>query len=70
LRSGLVVLALLLGELVLELLLLGSRRIPDLFELLLKLNDSLLFRCRILQQVGPALGLVCQRLSTTQQARQ
>jgi hypothetical protein len=48
LRSGLFGLALLLGELVLELLLLGSRRLPDLFELLLKLNDPLLLRRRIL----------------------
>jgi hypothetical protein len=49
LRSGLVGLALLLGELILELLLFGSCRFSDLFELLLKLNDPLLLRRRILQ---------------------
>jgi hypothetical protein len=69
-RSGLVGLVLLLCELVLKLLLLGSRRFLDLFELLLKLNDPLLLHRYILQQVGAALGPVCQRLSTKQQACQ
>jgi hypothetical protein len=56
-------LALLLGELVLELLLIGGRRLVDLPELSLKVDNPLLFRRRILQKVGPALGPLCQRVS-------
>jgi hypothetical protein len=70
LRSGLLGFALLLGELVVELPLLSSRRFPDLFEFLLKFSDPLVLRHCILQLVGPALGPVYQRLSTTQQAHQ
>jgi hypothetical protein len=50
---------LLLGKLVLELLLIGGRRLADLLELLLKVNNPLfLLRC-MLQQVGLALGPLC-----------
>jgi hypothetical protein len=59
LRGGLHGLALLLGELVLEPLLFGSRRLTDLLELSLKVDDLLLLLCRILQQVGPAFGPLC-----------
>jgi hypothetical protein len=51
--------ALLLGELVLELLLLHSGRLPDLFELLLKFSDSPMHRVSVLQQVDPALRTIC-----------
>jgi hypothetical protein len=63
--SSLFGLALLLGELVLELLLLGSRRLSDLFELLLKLSDPLILRRHILQQVSPALSQVNQTVNKT-----
>jgi hypothetical protein len=59
LRSSLHGLALLLGELVLEPLLFGSRRLTDLLELLLKVGNPLLPLCRVLQQVDPALGPFC-----------
>jgi hypothetical protein len=59
LRSSLYGLALLLGELVLEPLLLGSRCLTDLLELLLKVDDPLFLLHRVLQQVGPALGSFC-----------
>jgi hypothetical protein len=59
LHSGLQGLAPLLGELILELLLISGRRLTDLFELSLKVDNPLfLLRC-ILQQVGPALGPLC-----------
>jgi hypothetical protein len=59
LHSGLQGLAPLLGELILELLLISGRRLTDLFELPLKVDNPLfLLRC-ILQQVGPALGPLC-----------
>jgi hypothetical protein len=48
LRSSLHGLALLLGELVLEPLLFGSRRLTDLFELLLKVDDLLLLLRHVL----------------------
>jgi hypothetical protein len=56
LRGSLHGLALLLGELILELLLLGGSHLADLLELSLKLNNPLLLLRRILQQVGPAFG--------------
>jgi hypothetical protein len=62
LRSGLYGLALLLGELVLEPLLLHRCHFTDLFELSLKVEDPLFLLGRILQQVGPALGTFCQGL--------
>jgi hypothetical protein len=62
LRSSLHGLALLLGELILELFLISGRRLADLLELSLKVDNLLLLRCRILQQVGPTLSLLCQRL--------
>jgi hypothetical protein len=63
LRSSLHGLALLLGELVLEPLLLGSCRLTGLLELSLKVNNLLLLLRRILKQVGPAFSPLCQRLS-------
>jgi hypothetical protein len=57
LRSGLYGLALLLGELILEPLLLRTHHFTDLFELSLKVEDSLFLLGRIHQQVGPALGM-------------
>jgi hypothetical protein len=63
LRSSLHDLALLLGELVLEPFLLGGCRLTDLLELSLKVDNPLLLFSRILQQVGPAFGPLCQRLS-------
>jgi hypothetical protein len=59
LRGGLHGLALLLGELVLELLHFGGCRLADLLELSLKVDNPLLFLRRILQQVGPAFGPLC-----------
>jgi hypothetical protein len=59
LHSSLHGLAPLLGELVLELLLIGGRRLTDLFELSLKVDNLLLLRRRIPQQVGPTLGPLC-----------
>jgi hypothetical protein len=56
LRGGLHGLALLLSELILEPLLFGGCRLADLLELSLKVDDPLLFLCRILQLVGPAFG--------------
>jgi hypothetical protein len=55
LRSGLHGLAPLLGEIVLEPFFL-SRRLTELLELSLKVDDPLLLLRCILQQVGPALG--------------
>jgi hypothetical protein len=49
LRSSLHDFALLLSELVLELLLIGGRRLADLLELSLKVDNLLLLRRRILQ---------------------
>jgi hypothetical protein len=63
LRSSLHGLALLLGELVLEPFLLSGRRLTDLLELSLKVDNPLLLLRRIFQQVGPAFGPLCQRLS-------
>jgi hypothetical protein len=63
LRSSLHGLALLLGELVLEPFLLGGCRFTDLLEFSLKVDNPLFLLGRILQQVGPAFGPVCQRLS-------
>jgi hypothetical protein len=48
LRGGLHGLALLLAELVLEPLLFSGCRLADLLELSLKVDDLLLFLCRIL----------------------
>jgi hypothetical protein len=63
LRSSLHGLALLLGELVLEPFLFGDRHLTDLLELSLRVEDLLLLvRCNF-QQVGPALGPLCQGLS-------
>jgi hypothetical protein len=39
-----------------------QRRLADLLELSLKVDNPLLLRCRILQQVGPTLVPLCQRL--------
>jgi hypothetical protein len=55
-RDSLYGLALLLGELVLEPLLLGGYRLADLLELSLKVDNLLLPLRRILQQVGPTFG--------------
>jgi hypothetical protein len=63
LRSGLHGLVPLLGELVLESFLLSRRRLTNLLELSLKVDDPLLLLRRILQQVGPALGTFRQGLS-------
>jgi hypothetical protein len=59
LRSSLYGLALLLGELVREPLLLGNCRLTDLLVLLLRVDTSLFLLYRVLQQVGPTLGLFC-----------
>jgi hypothetical protein len=56
LRSGLHGLALLLGKLVLEAFLLSRRRLRDLLELSLKVDNTLLLVRCILQKVGPALS--------------
>jgi hypothetical protein len=63
LRSGLYGLAPLLGELVLEPFLLSSCRFTHLLELSLKVDNLFLLLRRIFQQVGPAFGPFCQRLS-------
>jgi hypothetical protein len=62
LHSSLHSLAPLLGELFLELLLIGGRRPADLLVLSLKIDNPLLLHHRIPQQVGPTLGPLCQRL--------
>jgi hypothetical protein len=59
LRDSLHGLALLLGELVLEPLLLGSCHLAYLLELLLKVDNLLLLFRRILQQVSLAFGPLC-----------
>jgi hypothetical protein len=59
LRGSLHSFALLLGELILELLLLGGCRLADLLELSLKVDNPLLLLRRIFQQVGPAFGPLC-----------
>jgi hypothetical protein len=59
LRGSLHSLALLLGKLVLEPLLLSGCRLAGLLELSLKVNNPLLFLRRIFQQVGPAFGPLC-----------
>jgi hypothetical protein len=59
LRSGLHGLALLLGKLVLEAFLLSRRRLRDLLELSLKVDNTLLLVRCILQKVGPALSTFC-----------
>jgi hypothetical protein len=58
-RDSLYGLALLLGELVLEPLLLGGCLLADLLELSLKVDNPLLPLRRILQQVGPTFGPLC-----------
>jgi hypothetical protein len=63
LRSGLHGLVLLLSELVLEPFLLSGRRLTDLLELSLKVDNPLLLLRLIFEQVGPAFGPLCQRLS-------
>jgi hypothetical protein len=63
LRSSLHGLALLLDELVLEPFHLGGCRLTGLLELLPKVDNPLFLLSRILQQVGPAFGPLCQRLS-------
>jgi hypothetical protein len=60
LRSGLHGLAPLLGELILEPLLIGGYRLTDLLELSLKIYNPLFLLLCMLQQVGPALGPLCQ----------
>jgi hypothetical protein len=62
LHSSLHDLAPLLGELILKLLLIGGHHLADLLELSLKVDNPLLLRCRIFQQVGTTLGPLCQRL--------
>jgi hypothetical protein len=59
LRSGLHGLAPLLGELVLEPFLIGGRRLMDLLELSLEVDNPLFLLLSMLQQVGPALGPLC-----------
>jgi hypothetical protein len=59
LRSSLHGLALLLGKIILEPLLLGSRRLTDMLDLLLKVCDLLLPLHCVLQQVDPAFGPFC-----------
>jgi hypothetical protein len=59
LRSSLHGLALLFGELILELLFLEGSSLADLLELSLMVDNTLLFLRRILQQVGPAFGPLC-----------
>jgi hypothetical protein len=54
--------ALLLGELMLEILLIGGRRLADLLKLSLKVDNPLLLRCCVLRQIGLALSPVSQRL--------
>jgi hypothetical protein len=50
---------LLLGELILKLLLIDGRRLTDLLELSLKVDNPLFLLLCMLQQVGPALGPLC-----------
>jgi hypothetical protein len=50
---------LLLGELILKPPLFGSRRLTDLLELMLKVDNPLLPLRRVLQQVDPALSPFC-----------
>jgi hypothetical protein len=59
LRSSLHGLALLFGELILELLFLDGSSLADLLEVSLMVDNKLLFLRRILQQVGPAFGPLC-----------
>jgi hypothetical protein len=59
LRDSLHGLALLLGELILELLLLSGCRLANPLELSLKVYNLLIFLRRILQQVSPALSPLC-----------
>jgi hypothetical protein len=59
LRSSLHGLALLFGELIVELLFLGGSSLGDLLELSLKVDNSLLLVRRILQRVRPAFGSLC-----------
>jgi hypothetical protein len=59
LRSSLHGLALLFGELILELLFLEGSSLADLLEVSLMVDNKLLFLRRILQQVGPAFGPLC-----------
>jgi hypothetical protein len=59
LRSSLHGLALLFGNLILELLFLGGSRLADLLELSLKVNFPLLLLRRILQQVSPIFSPLC-----------
>jgi hypothetical protein len=59
LRGSLHGLALLFGELILELLFLGGSSLADLLELSLKVDNPLLLLSCILQQVGPAFGPLC-----------
>jgi hypothetical protein len=62
LRNGLYGLALLLGGLVLEPLLLHHCRFTDLFELSLNVEDLLFLLGRILQQAGLTFGTFHQGL--------
>jgi hypothetical protein len=59
LHIGLLGHALLFGELVLNLLLLRGRRLPDLFELLLKFSDPPLRHIGVVQQVDLDLRTIC-----------
>jgi hypothetical protein len=59
---GLLGLALFFGQLVFELLLIRSRRLADLFELMLKLGNSQLRGRHVLKQVDSTLRTIRQRL--------
>jgi hypothetical protein len=56
-----------LGKLILESLLIGGCRLADLLKLLLKVGNPLFLLRRMLQQAGPALGPLCQRLLQSNQ---
>jgi hypothetical protein len=62
LRGGLHGLVPFLGKLVLEPLLVGSRRLTYLLKLSLKVDDTLFFLLCMPQLVGLTLGPLCQRL--------
>jgi hypothetical protein len=59
LRDSLHGLALLLSELILEPFLSGGCRLVDLLDISLEVDNPLLLRRLILQQVGPALSSLC-----------
>jgi hypothetical protein len=67
LHSGLHDLAPFLGELVLEPLLIGGRRLMDFLELSLNVDNPLFLPLCMLQRVSPSLGPLCYRLLQSNQ---